>query len=225
MTRPQDEIYDSAVPDSERFPLIPLPIHARVPTGRWWLGGIMSLVITLFLGCAVVGIPESFFQDPSPMMSILRVVAVVGVPLAAYCTWYYLNGAIRPQHLTIDDDGVSTPRWRLTWAEIYGVDTYPSAGDWEHKQQLHFAVTDEAFARVRALNRAHSGRPFHMGGMLPTDRTIRTQYGMRPTPGDLMRTIQEEADHRNVGRPVPAWARHMGPYYPPAPPRAPESRS
>lgn len=184
-----------------------MPITARVNRLSWWVAGIMSLVFTLVLVCAVLGVPPSLFGDPSPMLSYLRIGAIVGAPAGIYCCLYYLNGAIRPQHLTVDDDGVHTPRWHLAWDEIYSASAYPSPGEMSHKQQLLFAVTDEAFARVRRQNRWHSGRPFDMGGLLPMDQTIRCQYAMTPLPGAVALLVQQEVDERNPYRLVPTWAR------------------
>ncbi|MFC0248574.1 hypothetical protein ACFFIO_08665 [Citricoccus parietis] len=170
----------------------PEPVTARVGLVRWWFVGILSLALTVFLLCAVLGIPGSYFNDPSPMLGFLRIIAVPGVFFAGYGAWYYLNGAIRPQHVTIDDRGVSTPAWTLTWEEILNAEVSPAPWVESHKQQLAFHVTDQAFARVRSTNRGHSGRPFGMGGLLAERPIVRTQFGTTPMASDLVPEIEKQ---------------------------------
>ncbi|WP_413542588.1 hypothetical protein [Citricoccus nitrophenolicus] len=159
----------------------------------------MAVILTVLMVCAVIGIPASFFVDPSPMMVFYRILAVPGVLFAGYGAWYYINGALRPQHVTIDDLGVSTPGWALAWDEIRDVRIEPAEFAAPRKQQLAFSVTEEAFQRVRQANRAHSGRPFHMGGLLSRTPVVRTQFDTNPTPFDLFPIFDDRLRNRPPG--------------------------
>ncbi|QCU76917.1 hypothetical protein E7744_00720 [Citricoccus sp. SGAir0253] len=183
----------------------PLPATARVGVVRWYLVGIACLVITLWLALAVFGIPASFFSDPSPMLGFLRVVAVPGVLLAGYAAWYYLNGALRPQHVTVDERGVTTPAWTLAWEEILNAEVAPAPWVEPHKQQLAFHVTDEAFARVRSANRGHSGRPFGMGGLVANRPIVRTQYGTWPMASELLPVVEAQLEATPYPGRRPRW--------------------
>jgi hypothetical protein len=191
--------------DLSRPGVDPLPARARVGVVRWYLVGIICLVITLWLALAVFGIPASFFSDPSPMLGFLRVIAVPGVLLAGYATWYYLNGALRPQHVTVDERGVTTPAWTLTWDEVLQARVLPSEGELPHKQQLAFHVTDEAFRRVRSANSGHSGRPFSMGGLAAIRPIVRTQFGVNPMAAELLPVVEEHLQATHGDRRPPRW--------------------
>jgi hypothetical protein len=169
-------------------------VAARVGVGRWWVAGMMSLLLAVVLTCALIGVPPSFFSEPSPMMNLLRLLAIPGAPLAAFAAWFYLNGALRPQHVTVDADGVSTPAWRLGWEDIIRAEVQPVEGIDVHKQQLAVWVTDSAFARVRGANRGHSGVPFGMGGLPASRPIVRTQFGTTPAAEDVLPVIQRYLD-------------------------------
>ncbi|NUL47614.1 hypothetical protein F7P69_20765 [Cellulosimicrobium funkei] len=154
----------------------------------------MSLVLTVLLFCAVLGVPRSYFNDPSPMLGFLRIVAVPGELFAGYGAWFYLNGAIRPQHVTIDDRGVSTPAWTLAWEEIKSARVEPSDQAEVHKQQLAFYVRPGAFERVRAANRGHSGRPFGMGGLPALFPMVKTQFDTKPSAGEVFPLIEQHLE-------------------------------
>lgn len=104
--------------DQENFPSdggTELPVTATVNVARWWVGGVMSVVLAVLLTAALVGVPPTLFENPSPMMVFFRILAVVGAPLTVYASWFYLDGAIRPQHVTLDGRGVTTPAWFVEW--------------------------------------------------------------------------------------------------------------
>lgn len=177
-----------------------LPVTVTVNVARWWVGAVLAVFLTVVLACAVVGVPVSFFENPSPMMVFLRFLAVPGVLLAGYGAWFYLNGAIRPQHVTIDERGVNTPEWSLVWGEILDARIDPAEFAAPHKQQLAFTVTEEAFHRVRRANRTHSGRPFHMGGLIARSPVVRTQFDTAPTPYDVFPIIESYLQQCPSGR-------------------------
>jgi hypothetical protein len=174
-------------------------VTARVNVARWWFAAALGAVTTVLLACALIGVPPELFDEPSPMMVWLRVLTVVGVPVGAFGAWFYAKGARRPQHVKIDENGISTPDWTLDWTEVRAADVLPAPSARPHKQQLAFLVTDEAFARVRQANRWHSGRPFQMGGLPATLPIVRTQGDTRPSPVELLPHVQAHlrAGHRD----------------------------
>lgn len=191
----------------------PKPITAKVGVVRWWIAGIMSLLITVWLAGAVFGIPHSFFRDASPILGFLRVVAVPGVVFAGFAACYYLNGALRPQHVTIDDEGVSTPAWSLSWDEIKSARVYYTDSGDAHKQKLEFYVRPEAFERVRAANRADSGRPLGMGGLQSLFPLVKTQYGTKPAAEQLFPLVEQHLESTPYeGGWRPPWPRALQMY-------------
>lgn len=180
-------------------------VEARVSLGFWWVAACMCVVFTVILACALLGVPKSFFDDQSPMLGFLRIVSVVGLPLSAYAAWFYLNGALRPQPVTLDEQGVATPAWTLTWDEVLQARVLPSEGELPHKQQLAFHVTDEAFRRVRSANSGHSGRPFSMGGLAAIRPIVRTQFGVNPMAAELLPVVEEHLQATHGDRRPPRW--------------------
>lgn len=137
------------------------------------------------------------------MMVWLRILTIVGLPLAGFSAWFYLQGARRPQHVRIDEGGISTPDWTLGWMEIREASVLPDPSARPHKQQLALLVTDEAFVRVREANRWQSGRPFQMGGLPATVPIVRTQGDTRPSPVELLPQVQEHLQAAREGRRPP----------------------
>jgi hypothetical protein len=182
-----------------------VPVRAKVGVTRWFVVGIFCLAITVWLALAVFGVPASFFSDPSPMLGLLRIVAVPGVLLAGYAAGYYFNGALRPQHVMVDERGIATPAWTLAWEEILNAEVAPAPWVEPHKQQLAFHVTDEAFARVRAANRGHTGRPFGMGGLLADRPIVKTQYGTKPSASELFPVVEAQLEATPFQGKRPRW--------------------
>lgn len=157
-----------------------LPVVFKVGTGGWWFGGIVGVVSAVVLSAAVLGVPAAMFEGSSGLMPLYRTLAVVGAPLALVTGLYLLRGAVRPEHVTVSSDGVSTRSWRLAWDEIQGLGVKGDPASTKGRIQL--AVSDSVFAREGENNRWFSGRPLGAGGMVSKEPAIQFQPGLKTAP-------------------------------------------
>ncbi|TLP92230.1 hypothetical protein FEF26_15020 [Nesterenkonia salmonea] len=165
-----------------------LPVVFKVATGRWWFGGIIGIISAVVLTAAILGVPSAAFEDASGLMPLYRALAVIGAPLAALAGLYLLRGALRPEHVTISPEGVSTRHWTLHWKEIE--DLHIKGDPTSHKGRVQLRVTDSAFTREGPNNRWLSGRPFGVGGMINKEPIIQLQPGLKTPPMHIAELIQ-----------------------------------
>jgi len=178
-----------AQPEVSPKPPPRLPQEFRVGVGRWWFGAVVGALAAVVCTCAVLGVPQEMFINQSGMMGVFRVLSAVGAPLGAFSVVYFARAALRPDHVTVSADGVSTRSWRLSFEEIEAVSVKGDPGS--HQGQVELLVTDRAFAREGAGNRWFSGRPLGMGGMRATRPVIRLQPGTRAAPGEIAMLIED----------------------------------
>lgn len=169
-------------------PPVELPAHFQIGTSRWWTGAVISGIAAVILAGALFGVPQRLFGPAGSQTGIWQTLAVVGVPIAAFCTFYYVRAALRPDHVTISQEGVSTPSWELTWDEIKEVSIKGEATAPDGQVQLW--VTQDVFSRVGPRNRWCSGRPLRLGGMVSKIPVIQLQQGAIAPPKDIAETIE-----------------------------------
>ncbi|MDO4255372.1 MAG: hypothetical protein Q4C81_09580 [Kocuria sp.] len=171
-----------------------LPYVAKVQVVRWWVSAVLclgtaaGLIWVLFLpfmiGYNSMGGMTRAFWPLVPF--VLVFCAVVGV--------YYVYGAARPEHVTIDDQGVSTRSWSVPWSRITGV-----TGT---KARLYLRVYREDADRIRPANRWHSGSPGGFGGLLGSGNFVGLQMSLRKQH-HVQKIIEAGVDRRRIaqGRP------------------------
>lgn len=165
-------------------PPFELPLKFTIGTGRWWFGAIVTAIAAVILTSVAVGAPESLVGHFGLRW---RSIAIVGAPLSVLVTIYCGLAAIRPDHISVTDQGVSTPSWHLAWDELLAIKITGDPAS--HKGQVLLWVTDEAFAREGRNNRRHSGRPFGIGGLVANEPVIRLQPGTKAMPTHIEEAI------------------------------------
>lgn len=165
-----------------------LPVVFKVGTGGWWFGGIVGVVSAVVLSAAVLGVPAAMFEGSSGLMPLYRTLAVVGAPLALVTGLYLLRGAVRPEHVTVSSDGVSTRSWSLGWDEIQGLGIKGDPAS--NKGRIQLVVSDSVFAREGENNRWFSGRPLGAGGMVSKEPVIQLQPGLKAAPVHVAELIE-----------------------------------
>lgn len=164
------------------------PVTFQVGTSRWWTGAIISGIAAVILTCTLFGFPEWMFDPDSPRTGIWQTLSIIGAPIALFCTFYYGRAALRPDHATLTETGISTPSWELNWEEIQevsvrGEKTAPDG-------QVQLWVIQDVFSRVGPKNRWCSGRPLRMGGLVSKIPVIQLQQGMKTRPDAIAETIE-----------------------------------
>lgn len=190
MTKPQNKKLLSSTYGASHVPENPaqpsgqppfeLPMTFRIGTGGWWAGAVIAGISAAILTFALIGFPAQMFEGTGWRMGVFRILAVIGVPIAAFCTYYYVRGALHPEHVTISEDGVATRSWRLAWDEIQEVLVTGDPGS--HKGQVQLRVNNDAFSREGANNRWFSGRPMRLGGAVSKQPVIKIQPGTQALP-------------------------------------------
>lgn len=175
-------------PSGDRVGVPVLPVVLRVGTAGWWFGGVVGVFSAVVLCAAVLGVPASLFEGASGLMPLYRLLAVVGAPLAAVAGVYLLRGAVRPDHVTVSQDGVSTRSWALQWSEIEDVAIKGDPAS--NKGRVQLVVSDSAFAREGENNRWFSGRPLGMGGLVGKEPVIQLQPGLKSAPVHVVELIE-----------------------------------
>lgn len=163
----------------------------RVKTPRWWVSGFMLLATAVGLFCALFGYPAGAFENPAnPMlMNSIRTFSPIGAPFATFAAFYFFRGAIRPDHSTVTQQGVSTRSFHLDWDEIKTVELVGDPASFKGWVEIH--VTEHAFMRVGPQNRWLSGRPFGLGGRIAKNPVVRLQNNTDVPPVQIVEIIQQ----------------------------------
>lgn len=178
-----------------------LPVVFKVGVAGWWFGGIVGVVSAVVLAFVVLGVPASMFEGASGLMPLYRTLAVVGAPLAAVAGVYLLRGAVRPEHVSVSQQGVSTRSWSLGWGEIE--DLAITGDPASNKGRVRLLVSDAAFAREGENNRWFSGRPLGMGGLVSKEPVIGLQPGLKTAPlhvAELIETVRTSTSQQQGRR-------------------------
>lgn len=163
--------YEQNRPDLVLLPTeeqLELPTRLPVNRVRWGISAVVVFGLGVFCVFAVAGVVP---MDDGPfavmLLAVLPVAAVVLLLAGAYHVW----GFVRPLDVVVAEEGVATRDWVLGWGEIQAVV--------QSRTKLGLAVSEEAFERVRGVNRWHSGRPLGLGGLLPVGGVVGLQALLR----------------------------------------------
>ena len=184
------------------------PLRVRVRTKVWAPTFVVAVVLWVLSVPIMAGVPSSLFDDESAMLLLLRVLAGIGfLPLTLYVVYAWMAWR-RPRHLTVDEQGVWTHSWRVRWEDVECLWLNPTHGQApDKKTQVGFMVEDHAWTdELRRGNRWDSGYPFGMGGLLPRNRVILTQFATDPPIQSLFELFEQlrmQARGETPERPTP----------------------
>ena len=167
---------------------VELPLHVRARSEVWLPAFVVAVVLWVLSVMIMLKLPPGLFEEPTAMLMLYRYLTMLGfVPLSLYVVYTWMAWR-RPRHLTVDEEGVRTHSWSVRWDEVDSVWLNPTGGGApDKKTQVGFMVHKKAWTpELRRGNRWDSGEPFELGGLLPKDGTIQTQFGMEPPIESLM---------------------------------------
>lgn len=169
------------------------PLRVRVRAEVWAPAFVMAVVLWVLFVPIILGVPSSVFDGESAMLLLLRVLAGIGfLPLSLYVVYTWMAWR-RPRHLTVDEDAVWTDSWRVRWKDVESVWLNPTHGQApDKKTRIGFMVEDHAWTdELRRGNRWDSGYPFGLGGLLPKDNVVLTQFATDPPIQSLFELFEE----------------------------------
>ncbi|MDO5618752.1 hypothetical protein [Kocuria sp.] len=183
------EIESSRPVVKENIAIQPLLVTVRVQVWRWLISGVFCLglgvsSLWIFFGL-VTGAMEPGGGVTRLIWPLLPIVGVFLILFGSYFMW----GALRPEHVTIDESGLRTRSWCLGWSEIKGLESARS------KVVVH--VTPAAAERIRPVNRWHSGRPGGVGGMLAAGDTVGLQSSLA-SPYGVISVVESQLSKRGA---------------------------
>lgn len=147
-----------------------LPTTLHISRGRWLWGAVLAGG-----GAASIVLLMLTDSDTSPADTpreyVSELMAPYAMPLLALIGLYFLWGRLRPEDLTVTDDGLRTRNWTLGWDQVLAV--APT------RTTVQIAVTDDGLEHVKETTRWYAGNPLGVQRRFTQHPVITLQSSLR----------------------------------------------
>lgn len=147
-----------------------LPTTLRISRGRWLWGAVLAGGGAASIVLLMLADSDTSPAD-TPREYVSELMAPYAMPFLAVIGLYFLWGRLRPEDLTLTDDGLRTGNWTLSWDQVLAV--APA------RTTVQIAVTDDGLEQVKEATRWYAGNPLGVQRRFTQHPVITLQSSLR----------------------------------------------